>query len=283
MKRRIAETAKNVLRLEAKAIGDLVDRVDSTFFKAVEALSRCQGRVVVTGMGKSGLIGKKTASTLASTGTPAFFLHPAEGIHGDLGMVSRDDTVIMISNSGETEELTKLLPVFKRLGVFLISLTGNASSTMAKNSDLVIDVSVREEAGPLGLIPTSSTTAALAMGDALSIALLEERGFKAEDFAFSHPGGSLGKKLLLGIEDVWHTGDDIPRVKETTLLGDVIMEMTSKKFGMTTVLSPGSRLSGIITDGDLRRLLKESPNPMKVKARDIMSRKPKTIGKGELA
>lgn len=283
MKRKIREAARKVLKLEAQAIGELIDRVDSVFIKAVETLNRGRGRVVVTGMGKSGLIGKKIASTLASTGTPAFFLHPAEGVHGDLGMVSREDIVIMISNSGETEELTKLLPVFKRLEIPLITLTGNVSSTLAKNSDFVIDVSVREEAGPLGLIPTTSTTAALAMGDALSIALLEERGFKAEDFAFSHPGGILGKKLLLRIEDVWHTGSDIPFVKETTGLSDVIIEMTSKKFGMTTVIDSRKKLSGIITDGDLRRLLKKNSDPMKLTASDIMARKPKTISPGKLA
>ncbi|HET6466649.1 MAG TPA: KpsF/GutQ family sugar-phosphate isomerase [Nitrospiria bacterium] len=279
----IEETAKKVLRLEAQAIQDLIGRIDRNFSRAIGLLQKCRGRVVVTGMGKSGLIGKKIAATLASTGTPAFFLHPAEGIHGDLGMVSKDDAVVVISNSGETEELIKILPAFKRLAVPIICLTGNTRSTLAMNSDTVIDVGVKEEAGPLGLVPTASTTATLAMGDALSVALLEERGFKHEDFAYFHPGGSLGKKLLLKVSDVWHHGTAVPRVTEKTPLKDVIVEMTSKKLGMTTVVNSRGALSGIVTDGDLRRLLERDRSPMRLKASDVMTRKPKVIGPTALA
>ena len=279
----IEETARRVLRLEAQAILELVGRIDRTFTQAIEILHGCTGRVVVTGMGKSGLIGKKIAATLASTGTPAFFLHPAEGVHGDLGMVSRGDAVILISNSGETGELITILPAFKRLGVPLICLTGRLRSTLAKNSDIVIDVSVKEEAGPLGLVPTASTTATLAMGDALSVALLEKRGFKEADFAYFHPGGAIGKKLLLNVTDVWHHGPAVPRVTEKAPLKDVILEMTSKKLGMTTVVNSRGKLSGVITDGDLRRLLEREPSPMRKKAADVMTRKPKVIAPTALA
>lgn len=279
----IEETARKVLRIEAQAIQDLIGRIDRTFSRAVGLLESCKGRVVITGMGKSGLIGKKIAATLASTGTPAFFLHPAEGVHGDLGMVSKGDVVVMISNRGETEELIKILPAFKRLGVPILCLTGNTRSTLAVNSDTVIDVGVKEEAGPLGLVPTASTTAALAMGDALSVALLEKRGFKDEDFAYSHPGGSLGKKLLLKVTDVWHHGPAVPRVKAKTPLKDVIVEMTSKKMGMTTVVTPRGSLLGIVTDGDLRRLLERERTPMRLKAADVMTRKPKVIASTALA
>ncbi|MEK6683599.1 MAG: KpsF/GutQ family sugar-phosphate isomerase [Nitrospirota bacterium] len=279
----IEETARKVLRLEAQAIQELIGRIDRNFVRAIELLHDCKGRVVVTGMGKSGLIGKKIAATLASTGTPAFFLHPAEGVHGDLGMVSRGDAVILISNSGETGELITILPAFKRLGVPLICLTGRLRSTLAKNSDIVIDVSVKEEAGPLGLVPTASTTATLAMGDALSVALLEKRGFKEADFAYFHPGGAIGKKLLLNVTDVWHHGPAVPRVTEKAPLKDVILEMTSKKLGMTTVVNSRGKLSGVITDGDLRRLLEREPSPMRKKAADVMTRKPKVIAPTALA
>src|SRR5512146_1172808 len=206
------EQARRVLRIEAEAVAALIERIDASFEHAVEMILLCEGRVVVTGMGKSGLIGKKIAATLASTGTPALFLHPAEGIHGDLGMVTRGATVIALSNSGETEEVTRMLPSLKRLAIRIIALTGNCDSTLAKNSDVVIDVGVREEACPLGLAPTASTTATLAMGDALAVSLLEQRGFREEDFACFHPGGSLGKRLLLRVRDLMHTGDDIPLV-----------------------------------------------------------------------
>ncbi|MBI3811143.1 MAG: KpsF/GutQ family sugar-phosphate isomerase [Nitrospirae bacterium] len=279
----IEETAKKVLRLEARAIEELIGRIDQTFTKAIGILQNSKGRVVVTGMGKSGLIGKKIAATMASTGTPAFFLHPAEGVHGDLGMVSRGDVVIIISNSGETEELITILPAFKRLGVPLICLTGHPRSTLAANSDIVIDVGVKEEAGPLGLVPTASTTATLAMGDAMSVALLEQRGFKEADFAYFHPGGTIGKKLLLKVTDVWHQGPAVPRVTEKTTMRDVILEITSKKLGMTTVVNSRGKLSGVITDGDLRRLLERESSPMRKKAADVMTRNPKVIAPTALA
>jgi arabinose-5-phosphate isomerase len=279
----IEETAKKVLRLEAQAIHELIGRIDRNFSEAIRILHQCKGRVVVTGMGKSGLIGKKISATLASTGTPAFFLHPAEGIHGDLGMVSRGDAVILISNSGETAELITILPALKRVAVPILCLTGNTRSTLAKNSDVVIDVGVKEEAGPMGLVPTASTTATLAMGDALAIALLEKRDFKEEDFAYFHPGGSIGKKLLLKVTDVWHHGPAIPRVAVKTPVKDVIFEISSKKLGMTTVVDSRGKLLGVITDGDIRRLLESESAPMRLKAADVMTRKPKVIAMGGLA
>ncbi len=278
------EQGKRVLRIEAQAILDLVQRLDRRFTQAVELMYRCTGKVVVTGMGKSGLIGKKIAATLASTGTPALFLHSAEGVHGDLGMLSRGDVVIAISNSGETEEIIKLLPAIKRLNVKLISLTGNPKSTLSKNSDVVMDVSVREEACSLGLAPTASTTATLAMGDALAIALLEKRGFKEEDFAAFHPGGVLGRRLLLKVEDVMHSGKEIPRVLEETPMKDVIMEMTSKKLGMTTVADSSGHLRGVITDGDLRRLMeRQLPDLLRMVAKQVMTPQPKVIHRSALA
>jgi arabinose-5-phosphate isomerase len=238
-------------------------------------------------MGKSGLIGKKIAATLASTGTPALFLHPAEGIHGDLGMVTRGDIVIALSNSGETEEMSRMLPSLKRLGIKIIALTGNCESTLAKNSDVVIDVSVQEEACPLGLAPTASTTATLAMGDALAVALLDQRGFKQEDFACFHPGGTLGKKLLLRIRDLMHTGDAVPVVSENTLIKDAIYEISSKKMGITTVVNSAGKIVGVISDGDLRRWMekteKSRENLLAKKARDIMTRNPKLASRDALA
>lgn len=278
------EQGKRVLRIEAQAILDLVQHLDERFTQAVGLMYRCTGKVVVTGMGKSGIIGKKIAATLASTGTPALFLHSAEGIHGDLGMLSRGDVVIAISNSGETEEIIKLLPAIKRLNVQLISLTGNTKSTLAKNSDVVMDIGVKEEACSLGLAPTASTTATLAMGDALAIALLEKRGFKEEDFAAFHPGGVLGRRLLLKVEDVMHSGKEIPRVLEETPMKDVIMEMTSKKLGMTTVADSSGHLQGVITDGDLRRLLeRQLPNLLRMLAKQVMTSQPKVIHRSALA
>jgi len=281
------EQAKRVLRIEADAVAALIDRIDERFERAVEMILKCKGRVVVTGMGKSGLIGKKIAATLASTGTPALFLHPAEGIHGDLGMVTRGDTVIALSNSGETEELSKMLPSLKRLGIRIISLTGNPASTLADNSDVVINVGVKEEACPLGLTPTASTTAALAMGDALAVALLDKRGFREEDFACFHPGGSLGKKLLLRVRDLMHIGNDVPIVSEATLIKDAIYEISSKKMGVTAVISAGGRLTGVISDGDLRRWMekteKTGENLLAKKAEEIMTRHPKVANKDSLA
>lgn len=281
------ERAKRVLKIEAEAVAALVNRIDEQFEKAVEMVLKCRGRVVVTGMGKSGLIGKKIAATLASTGTPALFLHPAEGIHGDLGMVTRGDTVIALSNSGETEEVALMLPSLKRLGIKIIALTGNPDSTLAKNSDVVINVGVKEEACPLGLAPTASTTATLAMGDALAVVLLDQRGFKEEDFACFHPGGTLGKKLLLRVRDLMHTGDAVPIVTEETLIKDAIYEISSKKMGITAVLNASGKLVGVISDGDLRRWMekteKSGENLLSKKAMDIMTRKPKVANKDSLA
>jgi len=281
------EQAKRVLKIEADAVAALIDRIDERFEQAVEIILNCEGRVVVTGMGKSGLIGKKIAATLASTGTPALFLHPAEGIHGDLGMVTRGDTVIALSNSGETEEISRMLPALKRLGIKLISLTGNSESTLAKNSDVVINVGVKEEACPLGLAPTASTTATLAMGDAIAVALLDKRGFKEEDFACFHPGGTLGKKLLLRVRDLMHIGDAIPAVSDTTLIKDAIYEISSKKMGITSVLDGAGKLVGVISDGDLRRWMekteKTGENLLTKKAKDIMTRNPKVISREALA
>ena len=281
------EQAKRVLRIEADAVARLIDRVDENFDKAVDLIMGCRGRVVVTGMGKSGHIGNKIAATLASTGTPALFLHPAEGIHGDLGMVTKGDIVIALSNSGETEELSRMLPSLKRIGIRIIALTGNPDSTLAKSSDVVIDVGVKEEACPLGLAPTASTTATLAMGDALAVVLLDRRGFKEEDFACYHPGGALGKRLLLRVQDIMHTGDAIPKVAEEALVKDAIYEISSKKMGVTAVLDTAGRLVGVISDGDLRRWMerteKTGENLLAKKAREIMTRDPKVIGKEALA
>jgi len=280
----VLRLAARVLESEARAIQSLVPRLNDQFLRALDLLVKCKGRVVVTGMGKSGIIGKKISATLASTGTPALFLHPAEGIHGDLGMLSASDVVIALSNSGETEELVKILPMIKRLKTPLICLTGNVASTLAKYSDIVLDVAVTEEAAPLGVVPTSSTTAAMAMGDALAVALMERRGFKAEDFAMLHPGGALGRRLLLRVEDAMHVGDAIPRVRPSAPMKDVILEMTSKKLGCTTVCGPDGRLAGIVTDGDLRRLLQKKPdNAFALTAADVMTAEPKTIARDALA
>jgi arabinose-5-phosphate isomerase len=275
---------RQVLEIEANAILALIDRLDQRFEQAVTLLDRCQGRVVVTGMGKSGIIGRKIAATLASIGVPSVFLHPAEGIHGDLGMVSRGDLVIALSNSGETEEILKILPAIKRLGVPMISLTGNVESMLAKNSDVVLDVSVKEEACPLDLAPTASTTATLALGDALAMALLEHKGVKPEDFARYHPGGALGKRLLLTVEEVMHGDKAIPTVSPTAPLRDVIVEISSKKLGVTTIVDDSGRLRGVITDGDLRRLLgKGGDDLLDRPAEAVMSPHPKVISRTALA
>jgi arabinose-5-phosphate isomerase len=249
----------------------------------VDLLQGCMGKVVVSGMGKSGLIGQKIAATLASTGTPAFFLHPAEGSHGDLGMLGRQDVFIALSNSGETQELLTVLPYVKRLNIPVIALTGRSQSTLAKNSDVVLDVSVNEEACPLGLAPTASTTAALAMGDALAIVLLERRGLKEDDFAQFHPGGTLGRRLLFKVRDLMHVEEAIPRVTRETSLRDTILEMTSKKLGMTTVVDETGCLVGVITDGDLRRFLERGVELGSARAADLATFNPKSIGPDELA
>ncbi len=273
----IIERAKRVLNIEAEAIQQLVDRINEDFVRAVELVLACEGKVVVTGVGKSGIIGQKIASTLASTGTPAFFLHPTEGIHGDLGMLEKKDIVLAISNSGETDELSQILPVIKRYGNKLIVLTGGATSTLARAGDVVLDVSIKEEACPLGLAPTASTTAALAMGDALAVALLEKRGFKTEDFAILHPGGRLGKRLLLKVSDLMHVGEEFPKVYEDTLMKEALVEITSKRLGVTGVMNAGEELVGVITDGDLRRTLERYPDFLERTAAEIMIRNPKWI------
>jgi len=246
---------QRVLDIEKAAIDGLYQSIDRSFHNACQQLIRCQGRVVVTGMGKSGHIGGKIAATLASTGTPAFFVHPGEASHGDLGMITAQDTVIAISNSGETHEVLSILPVIKRLGVPLIAMTGKPESTLATLADVHLYVGVAEEACPLGLAPTASTTATLVMGDALAVALLHARGFTADDFALSHPGGSLGRRLLLRVSDVMHTGDRIPKVRESAIITEALLEISRKGLGMTTIVDDKDQLLGIFTDGDLRRIL----------------------------
>jgi arabinose-5-phosphate isomerase len=278
--RRIAE---RVLRLEADAILALVGKLDERFARAVETLHGCAGRVIVTGMGKSGLVGRKIAATLASTGTPAYFLHPAEGVHGDLGMVARGDVVLALSNSGETDEVLAILPPLKRLGVAIVLLTGSPGSTLARQCEVVLDVSVAEEACPMNLAPTSSTTAALAMGDALAMALLEVRNVQPEDYAALHPRGTLGWRALFRVADLMHTGDAVPRVRAEAPLQDAIVEMTTKRLGMTTVVDAEGRLAGVITDGDLRRLHLRLQSIAGLRAADVASAAPKTIGSDDLA
>jgi len=274
---------KRVLQIEASAVQALIARLDSTFAQAVDVLAQCQGKVVVSGMGKSGLVGQKIAATLASTGTSSFFLHPAEGVHGDLGMLARRDALIAISNSGETHELLQLLPYAERMGIPIVSLTGRMNSTLAKNSDVALDVSVSEEACPMGLAPTASTTATLALGDALAVALLQKRGFKEDDFAQFHPGGTLGRRLLVRVKDVMHKGTDLPQVTESAPGTAAMLEMTAKKLGMTTVVDQNGKLAGIITDGDLRRFIQKGADFTRATAGDLASRNPKTIGMDDLA
>jgi len=277
------DIAKKVLQVEADAVLALQQRLDGQFSAAVEMILACRGRVVISGMGKSGLICQKIASTMASTGTPALFLHPAEGIHGDLGMIMKDDVIIAVSNSGETEEVLRILPVIRRMGVPLIAMTGNPQSTLAKAGDVSLDVSVAEEACPLGLAPTASTTATLAMGDALAVALLDQRGFKEEDFALFHPGGALGKRLLLRVEDLMHCGEEIPLVDEETLLRDGLFEITSKKLGITGVVDSQGGLLGVFTDGDLRRCMERGYDVLNSPIKDVMTASPKRILRNDLA
>ena len=279
----IIKRAKQVLRIEAKAIEQLVERINEQFVRAVELILACQGKVVVTGVGKSGLIGQKIAATMASTGTPAFFLHPTEGSHGDLGMLEKRDIIVALSNSGETDELSQILPLIKRHGNKLIVLTGGLTSTLARAGDVVLDVSVQEEACPLGLAPTASTTAALAMGDALAVALLEQRGFKKEDFAILHPAGKLGKRLLLKVRDLMHTGEGFPKVYEDALMKEAVVEITSKRLGVTAVVNAHEELVGVITDGDLRRALERFPDLLRRQAAEAMTRNPKGIEADALA
>ena len=276
--------AKAVIDNEADAIRTLGERIDEAFFNACELMLQCQGRIVVMGMGKSGHIGGKVAATLASTGTPAFFVHPGEASHGDMGMITASDVVLAFSYSGETEEIKTLLPLIKRLDVPLIALTGNRQSTLARNADAHIDVSVEKEACPLGLAPTTSSTATLVMADALAISLLEERNFTADDFALSHPGGTLGKRLLLRISEIMHSGNSIPRVPQNANLNDALIEMSNKSLGMTAVVDGNNKLLGVFTDGDLRRVLDHGEvNIRETLIVDVMTKNCKTTRADALA
>ncbi|HJX60048.1 MAG TPA: KpsF/GutQ family sugar-phosphate isomerase [Thermodesulfobacteriota bacterium] len=279
----VVDEARRVLKIEAQSILDLSERVDEHFSTAVDLLFHCKGKVVLMGMGKSGLVGRKIASTFASTGTPAFFLHPAEGVNGDYGMLAKEDIVIAISNSGETRELLDVLPLIKRYGNRLIALTGNMNSSLAKAGDVYLNIHVKEEACPLGLAPTASTTATLALGDALAIVLMIKKGFDEKDFALLHPGGTLGKRLLLKVEDLMHVGKAFPTVTEKTLMKDVIFEITSKRLGVTAVCNGEGHLMGVITDGDLRRALEKFNDLLDRQASDVMTRNPKWIEKDALA
>ncbi|WP_455375013.1 KpsF/GutQ family sugar-phosphate isomerase [Kaarinaea lacus] len=271
-KNKVKSLAQAVLKNEAEAVSALADRIDDAFHHACELMLQCEGRIVVMGMGKSGHIGGKVAATLASTGSPAFFVHPGEASHGDMGMITAKDVVLAFSNSGETEEIKTLLPLIKRLGVPMVTLTGNPQSTLATNANAHIDVSVEKEACPLGLAPTTSSTAALAMADALAISLLEQRGFTADDFALSHPGGSLGKRLLLRIGEIMHAGENTPKVLLSASLNDALMEMSKKGLGMTAIVDEQDILQGVFTDGDLRRVLdRDNINTRTTKIADVMT------------
>ena len=279
----IIEKGKNVIRIEADAVAMLENRIGEDFAKAVEMIAGSKGRVVIAGMGKSGIVARKIVATLNSTGTPAMFLHPSDAVHGDFGMVRKDDVVICISKSGDTAELNQLIPLFKRIGVPIISIVGNLNSKLAMEADLILDVSVKEEACPYDLAPTSSTTATLVMGDALAMALLEKRNFTKEDFALYHPGGTLGRRLLLKIEELMVSGNSVPKVKQNVPMRDAILEMTSKRLGATCVVDNNGRLAGVITDGDLRRLLQKTADLTHLTAEMMMTRHPKTIMKDLLA
>lgn len=280
---RIKKLGRAVVEIENRAVTALAERIDETFVRACELMLSCQGRVVVLGMGKSGHIGGKIAATLASTGTPAFFVHPGEASHGDLGMITPKDVVLAVSYSGNTNEIMVLLPMIKRLGVRVIALTGKADSPIAKAADVHLDVSVAQEACPLNLAPTASTTATLVMGDALAIALLESRGFTESDFALSHPGGTLGRRLLLHVSDIMHTGDEIPAVTLDTSLREALLEMSRKRLGMTAITDSDGRLAGIFTDGDLRRTLDQNVDVRNARVAEVMTRDCKTIRADVLA
>ena len=276
------DIAKEVLKKEADAILLVMEGLDETFDRAVEAIYKCTGRVVLTGIGKSGLVCKKIASTFSSVGTPALFLHTADSLHGDLGMLQNNDLLIIVSNSGETEEVVKILPWIKRMDVVTVVITGNSDSTIANYGDFILKVNV-DEACPFNMVPTSSTTATLAIGDAIAVALIEKRNFRIEDFASLHPGGTIGRKLLLKVEDLMHTGDSMPKVSEDMPMKDALLEITSKRLGTTGVFNEEGDLKGIITDGDLRRGIEKYDNIMKKTARDLMTPNPKTIQKDALA
>lgn len=282
-KEAVLRRARDVLNIEVQGLLALIDRLDQNFFNAIELLASCRGKVVVTGMGKSGLVCRKIAATLASTGTPSFFLHSGDALHGDLGMVMKGDVILAVSNSGETEEIVKIIPHFKRNALKMIVMTGKPESTLAKAADVILDISVREEACPLGLAPTASTTATLAMGDALAVVLLEIKGFNEEDFAMRHPGGILGRRLLLRVEDLMHRGDRLPVVSEETPIKDALFEITSKRLGVTGVVDRVGRLTGIITDGDLRRGLETKGEIFQYEARQLMTPNPKIIVADALA
>lgn len=277
------ELARQVLEIESAAIAALIPRLGQSFLAATELILNCKGRVVVSGMGKSGHVARKIASTMASTGTPAFFVHPAEASHGDIGMITREDVMLALSNSGESGELLTIIPALRRQGAKLVAITGNADSTLAREADVHLDARVDQEACPLGLAPTASTTAALALGDALSVALLDARGFSSEDFARSHPGGSLGRKLLTRVSDVMRTGTEVPSVAEHGTLSDAIVEMSAKRMGMTAIVDKNSRITGIFTDGDLRRSLDQLGDIRTRKVVEIMTRNPRTIRADQLA
>ena len=270
-------SGQRTVAMETQAVNDLHDRVDGSFVIACETLLACEGRVIVTGMGKSGHIGNKIAATLASTGTPAFFVHPGEASHGDLGMITKNDVVLALSNSGNPAEVITLLPLIKRLGIPLVSMTGDTNSALAQAAVANLDVSIAEEACPLNLAPTTSTTVTLVMGDALAIALLESRGFSAEDFAFSHPGGALGRKLLLRVSDIMHADNEVPRVTPETPLHNALLEMTEKGFGMTTIINTQGELLGVFTDGDLRRIIDSKADLSSVNMSQVMTENPKTV------
>ena len=280
---RLIAQAREVLRIEAEAVARLAERVGEPFARACALILACPGRVVVSGMGKSGHVARKTAATLASTGTPAFFVHPAEASHGDLGMVTRDDVFIAMSNSGTTEELLTIVPIVKRQGAKLVAVTGNPDSALARLADVHLDAGVEREACPLNLAPTASTTAALALGDALAVALLDARGFGPLDFARSHPGGALGRRLLTRVADLMHVGDALPRVPTGSRLVDAILEITRKRMGMTAVVDRSGRMAGIFTDGDLRRLLEQGREVQGLHVDEVMTRRPRTIGSQALA
>jgi arabinose-5-phosphate isomerase len=279
----LKKLARAVISTEATAVASLTTRIDEAFVAACQTILDCQGRIVVLGMGKSGHIAGKIAATLASTGTPAFFVHAAEASHGDLGMITTDDVVLILSNSGETDEVRQILPLLKRLGTRIIAMTGRPTSTLASHADIHINVAVDAEACPLGLAPTSSTTAALVMGDALAVSLLESRGFTAEDFARSHPAGQLGKRLLLHIQDIMHSGDEIPLVSESASLSEAIVEMTKKRLGMVAIANDEMKVQGVFTDGDLRRTLARELDPHKTAVGAVMTRNGKTIQPQALA
>lgn len=279
----ISSRAKQVFKIESEAIKQLIGRVNKDFKDAVDFVHRCKGRVVVTGMGKGGIIGQKISATLASLGTPSLWLHAVEAFHGDLGRVSKEDIVIILSNSGETEEVKKLLPLLKKIGIKIIAFTGDKKSTLAKYSDVVLDVSVKEEACPLGLAPTASTTAMLAMGDALAICLLEKKGFKKEDFAFYHPGGALGRRLILKVEDIMRIGKANPVVNQERKIKDVLLLITAARAGSASVVNEKRKLVGIFTDGDLRRHLEEHTDLSSCKVKEVMTKSPITITKDRLA